>query len=101
MLTFGYGASVNCLEVILHSVAQLREIVARLRRLMPLDRDVQAVCSALQGVLDMQPKDKKAERFKRAQVKAARREYQRKWMAKHRAELKRNGGNHDHEKVET
>jgi hypothetical protein len=83
------------------SIEELGEKIARLRRLMPLDRDVQAVCTALQGVLDMQPTNKQLKKFKRAQRMVMRREYQRQWMARHRAELKRDGGNHDHEKVET
>jgi hypothetical protein len=65
---------------------ELRTAIARLQRLMPHDRDVQAVCTALRGVLDLQPlPDTKARRLIRAQRKAYRREYQRKYMAARRA----------------
>jgi hypothetical protein len=75
------------LEGSLTTVPQLREIVTRLRRLMPMDRDVQAVCLALQRVLDLEPKtkdDKRAEKLAVVQRTRSRREYIREWMARYR-----------------
>ncbi len=67
---------------------RLRDTVTRVRRAMPMDRDVQEVCYALQVVLDLQPKKhkKKVEKFEAAWRKGEHREYSRRWMAQRRAE---------------
>lgn len=68
---------------------ELRIVVERLRRRAPMDRDVQTVCDALRGVLDMQPlPDRKARRLARAQYVAYRREYRRVWELNKRRRLK-------------
>lgn len=96
---------VNIPETEVPLLLRLREAVTRVRRAMPMDRDVQEICYALRVVLDLQPKKnkKKVERFERAwkaslreeeqrrqkeeedQKKEYRREYSRLWMAERRA----------------
>ena len=73
----------------LRDIVALRKTVIRLRRLMPMDRDVQAVCYALQSVLDLQPNTKKAKKLGDKLDQDARREYKRQWIARYRAQKRK------------
>ena len=73
----------------LRDIVALRKTCIRLRRLMPMDRDVQAVCYALQSVLDLQPTSKKAQKLGAKLDQDARREYKRQWIARYRAQQRK------------